>query len=465
MSNVLARVILFTIAGFLAGLFTSFIADFSGFVRLSDTVGKLSPTETRGYYIVFMTWGASISLALGLADTMLSGAWGEWKKVLGLGLIVGIVSGVIGGTVGMAIYEPLYVFPTRTGIDFLRNIVARAAGWAFIGGLAGTASGWRKLSMRVGRNGFIGGIIGGILGGAVFETIPYLMPGIRPGPTARLFAFAITGAMIGLFVALVQELLKEAWLRLVVGRNEGKEFLVEKEMTRIGRSELSDVPLFGDTTVAKNHAVLVALSGSRFAIRDTGESPAGVLVNEQRISGEHPVRNGDRIQVGGKLLVFYERFTRTRTVAEPRDVAAPRPTVPSGLPSLSDLPTVSGRIEMPMPGGISASPNGGVPYPSAVAPSSITGPRFVAVAGPHAGMAFAATPGAIIGRDPNVGIPLAADTKASRNHARLIADAGGVGIEDMGSTNGTYVNGKRITRQALLPGDTVVIGGTHLRFE
>jgi pSer/pThr/pTyr-binding forkhead associated (FHA) protein len=464
MSGLLARVILFTLAGFLAGLFTWFISDVSGFVKISDTVGKLSQAETRGYYIVFMAWGASISLALGVADKLLSSAHGEWGKVLGLGLVVGLVSGVLGGTIGMAVYEPLYVFPARTGLDFLRNVLARAAGWAFIGGLAGTASGWRKLSLRVGRNGFIGGIIGGILGGAVFETIPYLMPGIKPGPSARLFAFTITGAMIGLFVALVQELLKEAWLRVVVGRNEGKEFLIEKEETRIGRSELSDVPLFGDTTVARKHAILVAKPGGRFVIRDTGESQTGVLVNEQRISLEHPVKNGDRIQVGGKLLVFYERFTKNPTVAPAKDVAAPRP-VASGLPSLSDLPTVSGRIELPP-----TVPSGTVPVvgssPSTfVSPDTGSGPRLVAVTGPHTGMTFAARHGAVIGRDPNVDIALSSDTKASRNHARLVSDAGGIVIEDTGSTNGTYVNGRRITRQALVPGDAVVVGGTQFRFE
>jgi pSer/pThr/pTyr-binding forkhead associated (FHA) protein len=464
MSGLLARVILFTLAGFLAGLFTWFISDVSGFVRISDTVGKLSPAETRGYYIVFMAWGASISLALGVADKLLSSAHGEWGKVLGLGLVVGLVSGVLGGTVGMAVYEPLYVFPAKTGFDFLRNVLARAAGWAFIGGLAGTASGWRKLSLRVGRNGFIGGIIGGVFGGAVFETIPYLMPGIKPGPSARLFAFTITGAMIGLFVALVQELLKEAWLRVVVGRNEGKEFLIEKEETRIGRSELSDVPLFGDTTVARKHAILVAKPGGRFVIRDTGESQTGVLVNEQRITLEHPVKNGDRIQVGGKLLVFYERFTKNPTVAPAKDVATPRP-VASGLPSLSDLPTVSGRVELPptVPGGtvpvVGSSPS---PY---VSPEIGNGPRLVAMTGPHSGMAFAARPGAVIGRDTNVEISLSSDTKSSRNHARLIADAGGIVIEDMGSTNGTYVNGRRITRQALVPGDAVIVGGTQFRFE
>ena len=46
----------------------------------------------------------------------------------------------------------------------------------------------------------------------------------------------------------------------------------------------------------------------------------------------------------------------------------------------------------------------------------------------------------------------------SRVHCRFTLDAGGLGIEDLGSTNGTYVNGQRIDRASLMNGDTIKIG-------
>jgi pSer/pThr/pTyr-binding forkhead associated (FHA) protein len=49
--------------------------------------------------------------------------------------------------------------------------------------------------------------------------------------------------------------------------------------------------------------------------------------------------------------------------------------------------------------------------------------------------------------------------------ARIIQEALSFAIEDNGSTNGTFVNGQRVTRQALVPGDVVVIGQTQLRVE
>ena len=51
----------------------------------------------------------------------------------------------------------------------------------------------------------------------------------------------------------------------------------------------------------------------------------------------------------------------------------------------------------------------------------------------------------------------------SRVHCRLTADKSDqLIVEDLGSTNGTLVNGKRIDRQVLKPGDTVTIGRVEL---
>ena len=62
---------------------------------------------------------------------------------------------------------------------------------------------------------------------------------------------------------------------------------------------------------------------------------------------------------------------------------------------------------------------------------------------------------------------LQGDPEISRRHAlfRLIAD-GRIVVEDLGSTNGTFVNGQRISgRQVLSPGDTIQLGHTTIRYE
>lgn len=76
----------------------------------------------------------------------------------------------------------------------------------------------------------------------------------------------------------------------------------------------------------------------------------------------------------------------------------------------------------------------------------------------------------IVGRDVVCGITLA-DAKVSRQHSKFIyknydqADAHGeVVIKDMDSTNGTFVNGKKITEQLLCDRDKILIGSTLFGF-
>jgi pSer/pThr/pTyr-binding forkhead associated (FHA) protein len=478
MSGLVSRVIIFMVAGVLAGLVTWVVSDLlilplsailpGVFSVISNDAGHLSAHEYNTYLLIFASWGTCIALFLTLAESLLTGVRIPVGRLVGISLLVGILAGFIGGHLGMAFFGPLYVSPTRTPVDFLRNVIARGLGWAIIGALAGTAPGWVKWSPRVGRNGFIGGLIGGMIGGATFEILPYLLIGLSsPGIASRLFGFAITGAMIGLFIALVNELLKEAWIRVVIGRNEGKEFLIEKQETRIGRFELSDIPLFGDPSVARTHAILAAAPGGQFTVRDTGESESGVLVNGQRISSEIPVKNGDQIQLGNKLLVFYERLTREPTVATPKDVAPSRP-VDSGLPSLADLPKAETTSGVWNP---SVRPQTSQASRTIMVGNNTTSPggtpsRLMTSSGPHAGTTFLLRAGAVIGRDPNADIAIPNDSKASRSHARIVSDiSGGYAVEDAGSTNGTFVNGQRISRQSLSVGDTIVIGGTSLRLE
>jgi len=56
-----------------------------------------------------------------------------------------------------------------------------------------------------------------------------------------------------------------------------------------------------------------------------------------------------------------------------------------------------------------------------------------------------------------------ADSRMSRKHARVVADGSGFAIEDAGSSNGTYVNGRAVAREPLAAGSVVTLGDTNLR--
>lgn len=70
----------------------------------------------------------------------------------------------------------------------------------------------------------------------------------------------------------------------------------------------------------------------------------------------------------------------------------------------------------------------------------------------------------VVGRLPDCGIVLS-DSNVSRRHAQLALEGSSVVVTDLGSTNGTFVNGRRVTRATVRPGDEVAIGTTRLRVE
>jgi DNA-binding Lrp family transcriptional regulator len=70
----------------------------------------------------------------------------------------------------------------------------------------------------------------------------------------------------------------------------------------------------------------------------------------------------------------------------------------------------------------------------------------------------------IIGRSPDVDVVLN-DTNVSRRHAEVWRTSEGVAIRDLQSTNGTYVNGHRISAVSLSPRDDITVGALHFRIE
>jgi hypothetical protein len=72
----------------------------------------------------------------------------------------------------------------------------------------------------------------------------------------------------------------------------------------------------------------------------------------------------------------------------------------------------------------------------------------------------------LLGRGSRNDVDLARDEFASSEHARIEPRRDGIWLEDVGSTNGTYLNGIRLTRpKRLTAGDIVRVGETELRYD
>ncbi len=397
--------------------------------------------------LMFAILGLLLSVALVFAEEIGSLSPRRVLTRCGIALAAGTGCGAFAGLIGQAAFSFL-LGPGLPGPMVL--IVARTIGWAAVGGGIGIAAGVPSVSVRKCVQGLIGGLIGGAVGGIVFDmaSIPF-----SAGTVSRLIGDTAIGACVGAAVTLVEESAKVAWVTVVLGRNEGKQFILSKSTTTIGRDELSDIPLYGDLNVAKQHAVIKSTDWRTFSFHDLG-SPTGSGINGMRVT-EKLLTDGDRIQIGGFQLLFNHRsgaaFVPQPTYAPP--VAQPYQT------DQSVCPFCGGRRD-PSTGACACTPG-------AVTPASDASfaPSLIGVAGPYTSAVFRLDADRVeIGRDPSNTIVLDGDPGVSRKHAAIVRQGSSYRVDDLGSTNGTYVNGVRVQSAMLNPGDVVHFGSSSFRF-
>jgi pSer/pThr/pTyr-binding forkhead associated (FHA) protein/predicted Ser/Thr protein kinase len=195
-------------------------------------------------------------------------------------------------------------------------------------------------------------------------------------------------------------------LRVTEGEETGTLLSVEAELP-IGRlAPVEEGRLGGDPEISRRHARVSRRADGALEIEDLA-SANGTFVNDERLTVPRTLEPGDVIRIG-------------RTVMEV--TAAPAPAPPLEVVVL--ITPVSG------------------------------GSRRIAVRDELT-----------IGRDVSGEGRLADDPQMSRRHARVGRDEQGrATIEDLGSANGTFVNGERVdVVRALGPGDVVQIGSATLR--
>ena len=311
-------------------------------------------------------------------------------------------------------------------------ILARLIGWTLMGMMLGVGVGLSTLSLRNVLKGATGGWVGGFVGGLLFDLIGSIS---QSGLPSRFITLSAIGLSIGLFIGLVQELTKAAWLAVDAGRLRGRQYRIEGATATIGRAEENPIGLFGDTGVQPRHAVITK-NGASYTIRNLAVQE-GTFVNGSRIETVE-LRDGDRIKISDYEMSFHSR---------------------AGAQAAS-----LGAVRAPSPAAASYAPAnvGGSGAATPTAQSTASGQAYLAG---RNGDRFAIRPGATarIGRALDNDI-VVADASVSRHHAAIEAVNGNYKLRDLGSQNGTFVGGARITEAALGDGDAVKIGDAEFIF-
>jgi uncharacterized membrane protein YdfJ with MMPL/SSD domain/pSer/pThr/pTyr-binding forkhead associated (FHA) protein len=197
----------------------------------------------------------------------------------------------------------------------------------------------------------------------------------------------------------------------------------------IGRaSQVTEGTLGGDPELSRIHARVSEVEG-QLTIEDLGSSN-GTFVNDRRIDAPTRLETGDTIRLGSTTLTFEHEPDRAVTAVR---VAAPEAT--RARPVLPPPADQAGASE----------------------------PELRVVAGRSTGTKIPVSrEPLVIGRATGPG-ELAGDPELSREHAKISRANGSVLVEDLGSTNGTFVNGRRIAEPTVAgPGDAIWVGASTL---
>ena len=243
----------------------------------------IEPTKPRGFPAqgwdqfemrLILVFGLFVGLAVGFLNGFTRGGRRNMATGAVLGALFGVVGISLGYSLGGGLANMLFGGVGQGFTAILSRVVALTPPGAFLGAAIGAST----LSLKRGVQGFIGGAIGGAIGGVLFDPIgtifgatEIMMSGLAEGMTAevgtipRAIYFTLLGGLIALFIGLVDILARSAWLRLRLGRNEGKEWSLDYSDNTIGRSEGAHIPLMGEPNILPVHARVV--TGWRASVR------------------------------------------------------------------------------------------------------------------------------------------------------------------------------------------------------
>ncbi len=419
-------------------------------VEITSHGRRLTEAQTTTSQIEGVISMALLAGAIGGLIVAAEGRQFEWsphiRRRFLRGFVICLLIGIPAVYYSNVVFNAILTFggwgTNQAGSDFYL-VLARVIGWTLMGVMAGAGVGIASGSLPNILKGAIGGWVGGFIGGIAFDIIGMNSSGLA----SRLFGLCALGLAIGLFIGLVQELTKAAWVDVEAGRLRGRSFRIDRSVATIGRAEESAIGLFGDPHIAPRHAV-IEQHGNAYMLKTIALNE-GVLVNGARVETAE-LHDGDRIKAGDYELSFHIRQVAgargassgaSNRAAPPTTHAAPPRTPASASPAASASPTA----------GAAAS----------AAPAANSAPCLIDGAGQRVVLRFDTPTTLGRGLDNDVVI---ADASVSRHHATIERRNDGFALRDLGSSNGTWVGGERITEAHLTDGDSVRFGDVALTF-
>lgn len=295
--SLIVRVVFYAVIGLTTGLLAWPFAELVIYLQASF------PSLLLFSIVLGVVIGLFVGGGFGTSGGIIASSPRKLRAGVLTGLAIGALGGVIGFVTGQAalllIGTPFFNSAGRfasVGIPLSRSI-----GWAAFGLVIGLSEGVRERSWEKVKHGMLGGFLGGAVGGTGFE---FLRSALPENDVARLIGLLVLGLGIGLFYGFIENRLARATLRLLNGKNRGREYPLIPRVSRIGTGDLVEVPLSGYDGVAAEHARLLRNKGT-FEIEPT--EAGKTYVNDAAIGEKVALKPNAVIRVGGAQFILQVR--------------------------------------------------------------------------------------------------------------------------------------------------------------
>jgi len=280
--------------GLIAGMVGAFIA---WLVTETLFFTALERAHGTGIFLIGAVYGFIVGLILGISLGAAEGIMHRDFMRFGVNVLLGAWLGAVGGCVGELVAETLYALLRLLNV----GVLAKVIGWGYFGAFIGSAQGLARQSKKGTINSLIGGAIGGSLGGLAFEAFDWMLVGISQSSSfQRGVGLLLTGAFIGIFAPIFERILAYGTLKVISGKMEGKEFILDKPRLTIGKDEHCDIPIYYDRNVMPRHALL-EWSGRTYRVVALGNAP---LLHKGRAVNVAELSHNDIITVGSTKLFY-----------------------------------------------------------------------------------------------------------------------------------------------------------------
>jgi len=220
-------------------------------------------------------WAAFLGLGISIGLLAAQSIYLKRKPVLKSLIktaIMGIGLGAVAGTIAQIAFAFTY------NISVMVEAISRTICW----GILGLGIGW-GVSLFVPnypkKRAITAGFLGGLIGGAIFRAT-FLMPFIS-GDAGRIIGVMILGLFIGLTISYIEEVLRQAWLAIIWGKNETTNVSLGEKPIIFGSSPEADIYLPKATEPPIR--ATVQIESSRVVMYDKKTNQRKVLQNGEQV--------------------------------------------------------------------------------------------------------------------------------------------------------------------------------------